>query len=223
LVSFAAFFDGQGKLLTAGIDGTFIFDFDYRGKYDPQHAAVIDPEGKSIQIGLKNKLPLERMHVWAKGLRVELPENLVVTWSQTRLAFNDLRTGQLIHAYKDITAPENHITAVRVVLNPYKYFITGTVQGSLQVWKYTEKRRLIHSFEGHFKEVGSIEAYPGVRGVPGTLGDPALFLSSSLDCSVKVWSLDVRNLLKISSCMFIAFPNGLPVQSAIHTNLLQAL
>lgn len=87
---------------------------------------------------------------------------------------------------------ENHVTAVMVIVTPYKYFITGTIQGQVQVWKYSEKRRLIHTFEGHLKEVGAIEEYPGIKGVPGTVGDPTMFMSSSLDGFVKVWSLDVR-------------------------------
>jgi len=56
LVNFVEFYDKQSKLVTAGIDGIFIFDFQYKGKYDPKHAAIIDPEGKSIEIALKNKV-----------------------------------------------------------------------------------------------------------------------------------------------------------------------
>ena len=43
LVNFVEFYDSASKLITAGIDGMFIFDFDYKGKYDPHHAAAIDP------------------------------------------------------------------------------------------------------------------------------------------------------------------------------------
>jgi hypothetical protein len=35
LVNFVEFYDKEGKLVTAGIDGIFIFDFAYKGKYDP--------------------------------------------------------------------------------------------------------------------------------------------------------------------------------------------
>jgi len=127
LVSFAEFHDAESKLATAGIDGVFLFDFDYKGKYDPHHAAIIDPEGKSIDIALKGKLPMERMVLWAKGLKVDARNGVVVSWSQTRLAFNCLRTGALVHTYKDMTPVENHITCVLCVLNPYKYFVAGTL------------------------------------------------------------------------------------------------
>ena len=56
LVNFAEFMDQESKVITAGIDGIFIFDFEYKGKYDPQHAAIIDPEGKSIEIALRNRV-----------------------------------------------------------------------------------------------------------------------------------------------------------------------
>jgi WD40 repeat protein len=127
LVSLAEFHDADGKLVTSGIDGTFLFDFDYRGKYDPHHAAIIDPEGKSIDIALRNKLPMEKMVLWAKGLRVDAKNGVVASWGQTRLAFNCLRTGAVIHSYKDMTPVENHITSVYCVLNPYKYFVAGTL------------------------------------------------------------------------------------------------
>lgn len=39
LVSFVDFHDESSKLITAGIDGIFIFDFCYQAKYDPKHAA----------------------------------------------------------------------------------------------------------------------------------------------------------------------------------------
>jgi WD40 repeat protein len=54
---------------------------------------------------------------------------------------------------------------------------------------------LIHTFEGHIKEVSAIEEYPGIKGVAGTAGDATYILSSSLDGSVKVWSLDKFQLI----------------------------
>ena len=94
LVSFVEFHDDSSKLITAGIDGIFIFDICYRGKYDPKNAAQIDPEGKSIQIFLKNKTPpIEKIVDWAKGMKIDSENDLIISWSQTRLALNSLKTG----------------------------------------------------------------------------------------------------------------------------------
>jgi hypothetical protein len=59
---------------------------------------------------------MEKMLMWAKGLKVDERNNLIISWSQTRLSFNDLTTGALIYNYKDITSMENHITDALVVL-----------------------------------------------------------------------------------------------------------
>ena len=42
LVNFVDFFDKESKLITGGIDGIFLFDVKYEGKYEPQQAAQID-------------------------------------------------------------------------------------------------------------------------------------------------------------------------------------
>ena len=39
LVNFAYFSDKEGRLITAGIDGVFSFNFNYQGKYTPILAA----------------------------------------------------------------------------------------------------------------------------------------------------------------------------------------
>jgi hypothetical protein len=55
LVNFAYFSDKDNRLITAGIDGVFIFNFNYQGKYAPLLAAQIDQEGKHISVKLDNK------------------------------------------------------------------------------------------------------------------------------------------------------------------------
>ena len=69
--------------------------------------------------------------MWAKGLKIEVANGLIVSWSQTKLSFNSLKNGELIYSFKDITPIENHITDVLVVIQPFKYFITGTLQGQV--------------------------------------------------------------------------------------------
>jgi len=54
LVNFAEFHDAKDLLITAGINGVFIFKFDYKSKYNPKLASQVDTKGKNITINLLN-------------------------------------------------------------------------------------------------------------------------------------------------------------------------
>jgi len=41
-------------LITGGINGVFIFNFNYQGKYPPRLAAQVDMKGTYIKISLLN-------------------------------------------------------------------------------------------------------------------------------------------------------------------------
>ena len=54
LVSNAYFHDDADELIVAGINGAFVFDFQYEGNYVPTRAAKVDIKGSHIKITLKN-------------------------------------------------------------------------------------------------------------------------------------------------------------------------
>lgn len=55
LVSHAEFYDVKDLLITAGINGVFIFNFDYQSKYNPKLAAQVDMKGRYIKINIINQ------------------------------------------------------------------------------------------------------------------------------------------------------------------------
>lgn len=78
---------------------------------------------------------------------------------------------------------ENFITDL-IVYNEYKAFIIGTIYGNLQAWKWGgDDKKLIHSFSGHLKQITQIIAHPTKKN---------LFVSSSIDRTIKVWCMDVK-------------------------------
>lgn len=81
----------KGKLITAGIDGCFIFEFEIKCKYDPERAVLLDPEGHTMTFSLGEKIKLEKM--WVKGMKVDEKEGIIFLWSQTKTCFNDLSSG----------------------------------------------------------------------------------------------------------------------------------
>lgn len=206
LVNFAYFDDRSGSLITAGIDGVFIFDFNYQGKYLPALATQIDKEGKHITVSLENKRPLEKMCIWVKGLRIDVKNSIIVSWNEHWICFNHMpekkntkrdieddldlkcdeapsKAGKLLFTVKDLTSPEVAITDVLINLD-YRYFHTGTSVGHILVWKFDTQgnsKKQIHSFRGHFKEVSCL--MPARR-------EPDLLISAALDSTVRIWSLD---------------------------------
>jgi hypothetical protein len=131
LVNFAHFIDKDDRLVTAGIEGVFIFDVKYVSKYAPLLAAQIDQEGRHISVRLENSMPLEKMCIWVKGLVVDAKNEIIVSWNQGKMCFNHLsgtKAGKLIFTLKDLTSPENSITDVLINLD-YRYFHTGTSTG----------------------------------------------------------------------------------------------
>ena len=82
--------------MIAGVEGVFIYKFNYEGLYNPKLASQIDPTGKHISISLTHKQPLEKMLPWVKGMNVDVKNGVIITWSmgvmgnQAFVAFNRL-------------------------------------------------------------------------------------------------------------------------------------
>ena len=137
LVNFIYFWESKRKLVTAGIDGCFIFDFISQAKYDPRQAIFLDPDGRSMKFEIGQKIKLESMPLWIKGMKVDETEGMIFTWSQVKTCFNDLETGALVFKYKQLTKYEDYITDL-IISEKFKYFITSTFFGSVFVWKLSE-------------------------------------------------------------------------------------
>lgn len=183
--------DADDKLIMTGIRGAFIYDFVYDSKYSPSLAAQIDKEGKYISIRIENLKMLEKietMCLWVKGVKLDTKNELVATWNQSNLCFHhtDLEhKGKLMFWIKDFITPEVRITDLMVNMH-YKYFCTGQSNGQIIVWKFENSKKQIHQFNGHVKEVSSLLQMKD---------DHQLFLSASLDATIRIWSLDKFQLI----------------------------
>jgi len=136
LVNHAQFYDEKDLLVTAGIDGVFVFNFDYRGKYTPALAIQVDPKGIYIKIQLLNKQPVQDMLDWCKGLKVDTKANMMITWNWQMVSMNELtQQAPLIRQFKDLCGDEEKILDV-IVFSEYRYFVTGTTTGNIYVFKY---------------------------------------------------------------------------------------
>ena len=154
LVHYMYYCETNSILLTAGIDGCFMFKINMKNKYDANMAMLLDPEGNFFSCELGPKQKIEKMPLWIKGLVVSESQNLIFTWSQLKACFNDL-DGKIIYRYKKLTAYEDYITDM-IISQKYKYFLTSTFLGSVIVWKLQKKKELIHTFSSHTKCVTSL-------------------------------------------------------------------
>jgi hypothetical protein len=79
-------------LITGGINGVFIFNFNYQGKYPPRLAAQVDMKGTYIKISLLNPQPVEKMLQWCKGLKVDAKSGLIISWNADKHQFVSFNT-----------------------------------------------------------------------------------------------------------------------------------
>lgn len=132
------------------------------------------------------------MAKWTKGLKIDTENDCIISWNQKRTCFNNLSkvTGSIMFCYKELTIEENCITDI--ILNmELKYFMTSTHSGDIFVWKFQQHKKLIHTYTGHFREVTSLTKHPS---------DNSMFVSASLDGTIRFWSLDVSQF-SVLTCL----------------------
>ena len=81
LVNHVQFYDPKSLLITAGVEGVYLFDFNYSGKYPPKLAAQVDMKGSYINIKLLNQRPVEQALNWVKGLKIDDKSETIMTWN----------------------------------------------------------------------------------------------------------------------------------------------
>ncbi len=90
LVSHAYFHDEQDLLITGGVNGVFLFNFQYTGNYKPILAAKVDIHGNHIKINLVNQRPVEKMLEWCKGLKLDAKSHIIISWNIMYVSLNQL-------------------------------------------------------------------------------------------------------------------------------------
>ena len=122
------FLEDKLKIVTAGIDGCFIFSFQPNNRYNAEKALILDPEGRSLSFSIGQRMRIESKEMWLKGMKVDEKEGLIYTWNQVQTCFNDIEDGKLVFKYKGLTAYEDYITDL-IISDIYKYFLTSTYKG----------------------------------------------------------------------------------------------
>lgn len=80
MVNFVDTIDNKSQIITAGIDGCFIYQFTYEGRYQPKQSLILDPEADFFDGYLKLATPLEKMPVWIKGQKFVKDRQVIVNW-----------------------------------------------------------------------------------------------------------------------------------------------
>ena len=72
LVNYAYFYEEKSILITAGIDGCFMYKLNVLSKYEPRQGVNLDPEGTFFSCEIGPKKALESTPLWIKGLKVDM-------------------------------------------------------------------------------------------------------------------------------------------------------
>ena len=85
-------------LITAGVDGCFLFQLDIEYRHHPKQNIVLDPTGKMTQLRLSIVEKLPDCPAWNKGLKYYEDSKSLILWSTQELSI--------------YTIPQNIVTGV---------------------------------------------------------------------------------------------------------------
>lgn len=136
LINHAWLYEPENKLITAGVDGVIVFQFDIKRTQPPSLAVKLDPFGKSLQIKVRQLYKQEDSPMWVQKCRVDPVSNMVFSWTFTVACFHNLSDGKRVRICKDMGCDreKNKITDV-ALSHKYQYFLVATSQGNLNLWK----------------------------------------------------------------------------------------
>lgn len=85
--------DDQLKLITAGVDGVFMYDiiFNNSNRYDPKQTLMLDPDGRFFDARISQPQKFEKTPLWVKGVKVLKQDKCIFCWSQVKASFYDLK------------------------------------------------------------------------------------------------------------------------------------
>jgi WD40 repeat protein len=139
-INHCQFFEQESRLVTAGVDGVLVFQFDVKRTQPPSVAVKLDPHGKSLTIKLRQLYVLEDSPKWVQRVRIDTDSKVFISWTFDTVCFHNLANGKRIRFCKDIGCDRetNRITDV-ALSQKYRYFLVASSQGQLNLWKLQEE------------------------------------------------------------------------------------
>eukprot|EP00058_Branchiostoma_floridae_P021074 XP_002606564.1 hypothetical protein BRAFLDRAFT_131977 [Branchiostoma floridae] len=165
---------GRDELITGGVGGTKVWQFTKR----LEMMADIRPMS-NYRLVLKHEWP-NVGGSWARYVQLDLNMQHLYCCTETDLYCYSTE-GQLL--YKILRAHKTFITGCQFSQHA-KLLVTSSHDFEVKVWSI--KGGLVHVFRGHSRSVTQLVLHPATS---------ALVLTSSLDGTVKMWSLDTMDIV----------------------------
>ncbi|XP_019645912.1 PREDICTED: uncharacterized protein LOC109486518 [Branchiostoma belcheri] len=165
---------GRDELITGGVGGTKVWEFTKRLEI----MADIRPMS-NYRLVLKHEWP-NVGGSWARYVQLDLNMQHLYCCTETDLYCYSTE-GQLL--YKILRAHKTFITGCQFSQHA-KLLVTSSHDFEVKVWSI--KGGLVHVFRGHSRGVTQLVLHPATS---------ALVLTSSLDGTVKMWSLDTMDII----------------------------
>ncbi|XP_078595948.1 uncharacterized protein LOC144873010 [Branchiostoma floridae x Branchiostoma japonicum] len=165
---------GRDELITGGVGGTKVWQFTKR----LEMMADIRPMS-NYRLVLKHEWP-NVGGSWARYVQLDLNMQHLYCCTETDLYCYSTE-GQLL--YKILRAHKTFITGCQFSQHA-KLLVTSSHDFEVKVWSI--KGGLVHVFRGHSRGVTQLVLHPATS---------ALVLTSSLDGTVKMWSLDTMDIV----------------------------
>ncbi|EAS06246.2 WD domain, G-beta repeat protein (macronuclear) [Tetrahymena thermophila SB210] len=100
-------------------------------------------------------------------------------WSLKDLVIYSMKKLDIIYKMQNLGKREKSISEI-LFMREYRYVVSGYNDGTIKVWTLSNNKKIIHTFDGHTRQIDSFTLHT----------DKRMFWSASEDMTIRLWNLD---------------------------------
>ncbi|CAG9319560.1 unnamed protein product [Blepharisma stoltei] len=182
-IQHVTYIHSSNHLILCGISNITVMKLICESKYDIEKGLLLDPGGGFVKFEIELIKSIDLQMNWMKGMRIDKKFERLSVWSESSIAVLSLGTYDLQNQADDL-CPGTLITDT-LYCPPQGYCVCATSEGQIFVYKLGSRSKPIHTFDGHNRSILALAAH----------SNPNLFLSASIDCTMKIWSIEHFHLI----------------------------
>jgi WD40 repeat protein len=160
------------ELITGGVDGCCMWTF-----HDIRSRGYNQERLSNLKYEIRKRMKITDCSEWISKVEIDIRHQRILATSENDVEVFSAQSGKLVDKLENM---HEHTVTGCVFYAENHYYLTSGKDGLIKVTTETEGKSLVNVLSGHVKPVTALALHP----------HDSLLLSSSMDGTVRIWSLE---------------------------------